>query len=72
MAAVAPQSDVVKGDPCLMTATLIDGKLSRFCKFHDERTRAQAIEANNKRRDAYWQRWRLLNELAKTAPGYKE
>jgi hypothetical protein len=33
----------IHGDQCRMTAALVDGKLSRFCKFHDERTRAQGL-----------------------------
>jgi hypothetical protein len=54
-----------------MTATFIDGKVSAFCCFHDERTRAAAIGENERRKAAYWKRWRLMNELVKTAPAYE-
>jgi hypothetical protein len=53
-----------------MTAALVDGKVSTYCRFHDQRTRAQAIAENEGRKRKYWERWRLMNELAKTAPGY--
>jgi hypothetical protein len=58
----------IKGSPCGMTATAIGGKVSKFCIYHDARTRAEAIASNERRKAAYWKRWRLMNELAKTAP----
>jgi hypothetical protein len=62
----------VKGQPCGMTAAWIDGEVSAFCRFHDQRTRATAIAENERRKAEYWRRWRILNELAKTVPGYQQ
>jgi hypothetical protein len=64
--------ETIHGQPCKMTAALIDGELSTFCRFHDERTRAAAIGENERRKAEYWRKWRILNELAKTVPGYQQ
>jgi hypothetical protein len=62
----------IKGERCGMTATAIGGKVSKFCIYHDARTRAEAIASNERRKAEYWRKWRILNELAQTAPGYQQ